>query len=466
MRKLLFVALVQCTSIPDPCAAEGSCVPADSPGVPPPSCDANLDPKDAPSCVADGFAYFVSATGREDGDGTKAHPLRSLPVALAKADANRRSRIYVCEGSYPEPFAAGVSVFGGFECNAWTYTGRKAIVGPLRVERSRDVRLADLRVEAPSAGAPGASSIAARLNASTVTMLRMELVAGSGANGADGPNGAAEPIITVSSGALNADGNTSADAKAKTCTCASGTVTIGGAGGHLVDTGLVASGGQPGSAGAPGQNTGMCRDTQFLYPQALGFNGSPGADAPPLLTATKVGVLAPEGWTPSLAPDGTRSGAVGQGGGGGGARTNGTRGGGGACGGCGGSPGKGGHGGGASIALASFASTVTLIAVSLATGTAGNGGAGGKGGDGAPGGKGGDGDCSGGDGGNGGRGSDAPGGPGGLSAGIVWVGEKPSYDPNSTTFQLGPAGAGGPGGHADNGGRAGLQGNDLQGPEL
>lgn len=469
MRRLLLLMLLQCTPIPDPCEAAGSCAEEGATVAPPAACDAAADPKDAPACVDDSFAYFVSSRGTEDGDGTKARPLRALSAGVAKAAANRRSRIYVCEGRYPEPLLTSVSVFGGFDCAQWIHNGSKPVVGPVTLDGSVGVRLADLRIEAPDASSPGASSIALIANASTATMSRLSLVAGAGNAGADGVAGKTESIVAVSSGSLDANANPAAPTS-KSCTCASGGLTSGGAPGRLMGSSpaviVLATPGLPaGSGGAAGPTAGFC--TPGL---GLGGDGSGGAAAPFVPPSPGLGTLSAQGWTPATAPNATLAGAVGQGGGGGGFPGSGgpayDYAGGGGCGGCPGTPGTGGHGGGASIALISYNSTLTLVDVSLETKLAGNGGAGGKGGDGAPGGSGGVGQCSGGNGGKGGQGSSAPGGPGGISVGILWVGAKPEYDPTATVFVLGPAGAGGAGGAPENPGPPGLRANDVQGPEL
>lgn len=454
MRRLLLLALLQCTPIPSPCDAPGSCAPADGAGVvpPPAGCDAAAEPKDSPACVVDGFAYFVSATGSDAGVGTKARPFRSLRSSLEKAAQTGVQRIYVCEGRYPEPLATRLSVFGGFDCANWTHTGSKATFESLRVD-SAVVRISDVRVEAPDGVGAGASSVAAFVHASTVSLIRVDLIAGTGApgeGGATGPSGDLEPIYNESGGPANPNGFVSGDGipVTKTCFCGSARArTAGGRGGangiFLPEPGEPDLGG-----GAPGTNGDPCVAAND------GQAGQAGPAAPAATARPNLGTLTAEGWSPATSEDATLSGGVAQGGGGGGGSQ--LFGGGGGCGGCGGGPGKGGHGGGASIGLAAHDATVDLVAVAIQTRAGGTGGPGGKGGEGGMGGKGGNTACRGGDGGRGGAGSAAPGGPGGISVGILYVGPVPIYDA-ATTIATGAAGDPGPGGAPENPGPPGIQ---------
>ena len=97
---------------------------------PPPGCDPAADPKDAPLCVVDAFGLFVDpASGDDKNDGARATPLKTLGAAIATRTG--KPRIYLCEGVAPESVKlnAPVSIFGGFRCNDWSYSGVRTTVG-------------------------------------------------------------------------------------------------------------------------------------------------------------------------------------------------------------------------------------------------------------------------------------------------------------------------------------------------
>jgi len=134
----------------------------------PAGCDTTLEPRDAPACVADGFGVFVDAArGSDQGPGTRASPLKTISAAIAKRDT--ATRVYVCEGSYPEAVRLdrAVSVYGGFACGTWRYASKATRIAPRDVATALTivgvpdaVVIADLSLEAP-AGMPGrVSSIA------------------------------------------------------------------------------------------------------------------------------------------------------------------------------------------------------------------------------------------------------------------------------------------------------------------
>jgi hypothetical protein len=437
----LTLALAGCPStLRDACDVDGVCVGPDggpdSPAIgeggadvaqPPVGCDALAEPKDAPKCVVSDFGVFVDGTSGADGNaGTRESPVKSIGAALGKL--GNKNRIYVCSGTYAEhvKLTSAASVYGGFACGSWSYTGDKAKVAPtdagyaLEVNKvSSAVTIADVSLTAIAGTAASVSSIAALVSeASGVTLTRCELNAGAGFVGKKGDDGAPgmpdKPLDGQSA-------NMSTPGALKTCTCSSGGTTSGGGGGAVVGAGqdgapvLAPTAGKDGKAGAA--NT-PCNDPEPPK-NGGGHTGADAASASDATPITTIGKLSSTGWTPSSGTAGT-AGSPGQGGGGGGGRSG--AGGGGACGGCGGTGGKGGSGGGASVALASFNATVKLVASTLTSAKGGVGGPGGGGGGGSGGGGGGlagagaPNGCGGGDGGKGGNGGNGGGGAGGVTA--------------------------------------------------
>lgn len=479
---VLLLSLAACPStLSNACDVDGVCVAgdggADSPATaeggadvaqPPAGCDPLAEPKDAPKCVVSEFGVFVDGTGGADGNaGTRESPVKSIGAALGKL--GNKNRIYVCSGTYAEhvKVTSAVSIYGGFACGGWSYTGEKAKVAPadagyaLEVSKvSSAVTIADVSLTAIAGTAASVSSIAALVSeASGVTLTRCELKAGAGFDGKKGDDGA-PGMPDKALGGLSA--NMSTPGGLKTCSCSSGGMTSGGGGG------AVASDGQNGGPTTPenplGHNGKAGLGNQACTGVGSTGGGNPGADAPNASDATPIttlGKLSATGWTPSSGTAGT-SGTPGQGGGGGGGRDG--AGGGGACGGCGGTGGKGGSGGGASVALASFNATVKLVSSTLTSAKGGGGGAGGGGGPGGGGGGGAIGGapngCGGGDGGKGGNGGAGGGGAGGVSASVLYTGPRPTTE--STTLTPGDFGAKGPGGGASNAGVDGVKGDFVE----
>lgn len=475
-----------------------------------PACDPTKDPADEPCVLDNALGVFVaSAAGIEgdtdageagaesvNGDGSMARPYATIAQALANLGG--KTRVYVCNGSYGEQvrLTTAVSVYGGLACagdaggRVWSYAGESAQVTPpspgyaLTVEGvdAGSVTLEDLSFTAPSATTQGTSSIAALVTSSVVTLRRVTLSAGNGADGEAGADGTQTPNYV---GGAAPDGGTQVSPGPP----GSGTLRISGGGGGVTqclvfgasaggDGGLGCDAG-PGSPGlgAPGTAT---PEPPVTVPGRDGLPGGtledggadasavadndPGADglagdggvAP---AAQDYGTLSPSGWMPSSGGNGD-PGNPGQGGAGAtdplygmcGTSTESIGGGGGGAGGCGGTGGQAGGGGGGSIALVSIASTVALTSCTVVTADGGNGGAGGAGQDGQAGGSGGNAtfpaaSAAGAPGGNGAGGSGGAGGIGGISAGIVESGSMITVDPTTST-KPGSPGAGGASGPA------------------
>jgi hypothetical protein len=414
--------------------------PSDAlPDVPvPPGCDAAADPKDAPKCVVSEFGVFADATaGADTNPGTKDAPVKTLAAALSKLAG--KARVYVCEGTYPEHLALStpVSLYAGFACASWSYTGAKAKVAPADAGYALEVKgasgpviLADLDVTAKDADAPGESSVAAFvLNSTNVTLRRVTLTAGNGMDGTDGTTAADFAPTNAPDGTAGAAGG----AATPNPSCLS---SIGGAGGKDGTTngaaGVVAVNpvyptGNNGAGGTAGPTCGI--------PAADGSYGLAGAAG---AGAATPGTLDANGWKGT---DGTPGGAGGngQGGGGGAQRVAGGVGGSGGPGGCGGAGGARGTAAGSSVALLVFQSPLALENTALRANDAG------RGGNAANGQKAQLGNltnaspssvataCAGGAGGVGGSGGGGGGGAGGLSAGILYKGTAPTVDGASTS---------------------------------
>ena len=439
-----------------------------------PGCDLGKEPKDAPLCVSDAVGVFVSAMGDDMNPGTKASPVKTLGKALTIVGS--KPRVYVCEGTYAESvdLTKPVSIYGGFKCADWSYSGAKPTVAsskPLHVANVSGATLADLAFTANDAQANGESSIAAFVDSSTLTFLRCALSAGvakDGTNGATGSNYTAVAQSDVSIKGNNASGITGG-APHVCSLCTDSKNSVGGAGGSGGGAPVDGQDGQPNLMGmAPNDGKGGTKDTGSGCANGhKGATGDAGAPAPAPATS---GTLDASGWKPASGTAGTNGGPA-QGAGGGGGGIDGTNmsggGGGGGCGGCGGAAGTGGSGGGASLALVSLSSTLTLTACSLTTKASGKGGTGAAGQSGQLGGFGGlqaAPGCPGGQGGQGGLGGGGAGGAGGLSVAILYKGTKPASDAMTLgSVMLGAKGTGGTGG-ASNNGPDGVAQAELQAP--
>ncbi|HEY1959033.1 MAG TPA: hypothetical protein VGH28_25645 [Polyangiaceae bacterium] len=464
---LVLAIVPKCSSSPDDCTQTSTCPQEGGDGPAPLVCDTTKDPKDALGCLDDRVGVFVSPSGSDTNPGTKAAPFQTIGKALTSVGT--LTRVYVCEGTYAEdvsiaPPVDGVSIYGGFSCTDWSYSGNKPTIGKGNIAlkitgTTKALVIEDVSVKSAD-GIPGnESSIAALVANATgaVTFTRVSLTAGAGFNGQDGAPGA-NYTGTAATG-NNANGNAGGPTLACTCTVNDPNPSVGGAGGQGGGSLQSGAGGGPNLGGGAG---GIMNDA--CAGPGSGGDGNPaptaGTDG---VSPAALGAFDATGWAPTAGATG-KNGAPGQGGGGGAGTAQGG-GGGGGCGGCGGGGGAGGAGGGASIALASIASTVAVNASTLTAGNAGNGGKGAAGQVGQSGGPHGNGSgCSGGAGGNGSAGGTGAGGAGGISVGVLYKGAVPTVD-SATTTATGTAGAKGTGGTAgSNDGIAGVAQASLQAP--
>ncbi|MCC6559590.1 MAG: PGRS family protein [Polyangiaceae bacterium] len=492
------------------CEEGHTCPPATTVGTPPARCV----PGESQAIVGDDCGVFVASDGDDEADGTKDAPMRTLSAAIARAAEGQR-RVYACAEELVEAVKvpAGLAIFGGLDCaDGWAWVGqtRKTTLTaepdaiPLTLlGGEQDTLVHDALVRAADAQTPGGSSIAVLANQAKAVLRRCEIVAGSGSDGAQGPDGLmenppAQPLsgdggIAVAGSVLTAGGAPVVNR------CQDDQTSVGGRGGDGYESygaagsdGLVDYNGQSGSEGLGGNgepdgaslDTWSC-DGASTDLQGNGRAGQNGENGSPGQGASGLGALTASGYTGEPGSAGTR-GKPGQGGGGGGGARfhgsgsgSGASGGSGGAGGCGGQPGQGGGPGGASIALATFEAHVTLAECTLTAGPGGRGGAGGKGqagSAGSQGGKGGDGGvgnagnitgdaCAGGPGGEGGSGGPGGGGRGGHSVAIAYKGQR-AQQSGAVSLSGGTPGEGGPGGDSPVAGNAGSQGITTEELEL
>ena len=434
---------------------------AEGGAVIPATCDLTKSAKDSPDCVVDGVGVFVSPTGKDGARGTKADPLRSIADGVAKASADRKPRVYVCEGTYDAAvtLAEGVSIFGGLSC-AWALTGAKPRLAPakgiaLRVTKVTSAIVVEDFEIAGSAdpNTPSDSAIAVFVSDSgPITLRRVKLSAGAATPGS---NGTKRSNYAGSAAATGGNANGALAGQGASCSCMDATTSKGGNGAAGNGADVSAGGAMPpvGAANSGSSNLTTCGE---------GTVGTNGAAKPAGASTSVPGSLSAQGWSTPNSMINAPNGNPAQGGGGGGAKTQGgtNAGGGGGCGGCGGAGGVSAQSGGSSFALLAFNSSIVVEGGALISGAGGAGGTGGAGQDGEPGGGVGTGACNGGPGGAGAGGTGGSGGAGGHSAPIGFVGTEPHV--TGATLTPGMKGAVGPGGMAGAGpgapGSAGAQG--------
>lgn len=447
--------------------------------------------------VDDTCGIFVSSSKGQDGSaGSKSAPLKTLQQAIDQAKGRP---VYACAEAFAGSvtLAKGSAIYGGLDCNeGWAYVGattKSALTGEADkvalaiTQEAGGAEIVDFTIHAPNAVAAGGSSIAVVADQVTASLLRCEIVAGDGANGAageDAPSTQAKAGVDGSKGGAACSADTVGGGAQVKNDCEM-EKSFGGKGGDgnqdnggSGQTGLPNIGGGQAGQGDDGSAGWSCAINDGNgHPGAPGQLGVAGAGA----AMSELGTLTSSGFTSAAGGDG-QLGKIGQGGGGGGGAkgdstamgllcgspnpVGGASGGSGGAGGCGGVGGKGGKGGGASLALVSLKASLTLTEVTLKIGSGGKGGAGGKSQAGGVGGLGGTGGsnlsisglktgCKGGDGGSGGDGGPGGGGRGGHAIGVAYSGMAPSIGVEQIT-----AGAAGKGGFGGNGNLSGNQGAD------
>nr|MBA3538272.1 DUF1565 domain-containing protein [Deltaproteobacteria bacterium] len=378
-----------------------------------PVCPADALPSTNACSIAEPYGVFVSPAGNDTNPGTRAAPFATFTRAIAAARATQK-RVYACGGTYRgnvvvDSTLDGTTIFGGLDCTTWTYDATaKPVISAPNIPLIVDgvvtgVRFEDIKVVADDAVTHGQSSIAMLVRSSNnVSLVRSELIAGTGAAGSSGTE---NPSFL--SGTKGGEGERACPCVDPTAcpacdpwldpTCGDNGVNY--CGGTEVSGGTSSSWSEPGyglplemAGGAPGISAGM----SCYYGQSYCSNGEVGANGIDYATVPATGEpeLVATGWRGVAGVPGPQGGP-GQGGGAGGNGTNETyesrcypqypelcedtsyadrpSGGGGGGGGCGGLGGSGGEAGGASISLVSLSSDVELSASTLAAVAAGNG---------------------------------------------------------------------------------------------
>lgn len=352
--------------------------------------------------VTEQYGVFVAKDGTAENPGTRKSPLASIAEGIAKAKADKKGRVYVCEGTYVESLEleSGVSIVGGLDCSGstWKLTDKRSTLEAPSSPAVRAVgitaptRVDGLEVKAPDASEPSGSSIGLfAVDSNALTFAKGSITAGNGMKGDDGVEG--EPLVlSVETPAVAGGGNVVLSDRP-------GAPIGGGAGATAVcktPDGLPSmrtAGATGGSSGVYSEffgswNVAMVGVSPFTYPANPGDPSAPtgSGQAGKAGASSPGGTLTDDGFQPGDGTAGT-NGEVGVGGRGAkgqapsiGVVSNryayGRAGGGGGAGGCPGLAGTPGKGGGASMAVALVRSPVRFESMSL---TAGAGGAGGRG---------------------------------------------------------------------------------------
>jgi hypothetical protein len=470
-------------------------------------------------------AVFVKSGAADSGTCTKASPCGSITYAITQTTVAKK-HVYVQAGTYTGivevPTGKNVEIYGGFSAS-WSRRARADVAHKVVLKgakhvtdgeymtvraRSATLKIADLFIEGPSPGdterkdGRGLSSYAVHALSSTVTLERVDVIAGNGATGLPGTVGL--DALTVAAPAKAANGGA---AQQGVSVCDSSTRGAGGAAGANASCNVGTAGGAGGNGGTKDTScgwTGFCSNCNATA-GASGTSGSGtsagggggggnggtscsgvsagGAGGTPFhgtggTAGARGGAIASNFWVGGNGTDGTL-GAHGSGGGGGGGSggcdegtdASGAGGGGGGAGGCAArAGGTGGKAGGLSVGVFASGGTLTVRDVRFIRGNGGAGGSGGPGGRGQTGGDGGDGGAAqgrgqaGGAGGRGGDGGVSGGGGGGAGGGAYAV-LSLSATVNvagTTTYEGGAGGTGGNGGDAPAAGGANADGKAGQ----
>ncbi len=447
-------------------------------------------------------------------------PCATISHGIVRAVQAGKQNVYVQAGTYNEVVVllSGVNVWGGYDANwvraSYSTAGHTVtIVGKQDTTTGGDgeylavrahslivpVTMGDLIIQAPTAqglggnsGLDGRASYAVHANQASLTLVRVEIIGGSGASGGTGAAGTDAVIVDAQSYMSGGTGGAGAQvgdvcndstrggpgaAATNTCTGSpSSRAMNGGPGGQggtedtdcdIFDLDLDATAGARGTnasyvlgsfgtAGAGGTGVNSCGPAGNGY-GGVDANGAAGTGA------SAGGYVIGNGYWYATAgkPGGTGENGSGGGGGGGaggcdtGNDSYGGGGGGGGAGGCAarGGGGGGGGGGGSFGIFAAGNSTVSASSCQIVLGTGAAGGTGGSGGRGQSGGASGQPGARaangsspglGGAGAHGGHGGGGGGGQGGRGVGIGWT--PGSTIDQTCTFTDGSAGGGGTGG--------------------
>ena len=443
-------------------------------------------------------AIYVSTTGSDVSPGTAQQPKRTVNAGIAAAGTAGIVTVLVAVGDYTGGITlnGNLTVRGGYDSLTWlpAALGQTTIYGGFSGSQQQYTTvlafglagvaaLTDMVVVGPDASIAGKGSYGIAVISSTVSVTRVTVMAGDGANGVTGSLGSSALPVNATATMNGTDGG---DAQTGGACNATGRGAAGAAGVGVL------SGTNGGAGGAGGKADQDCGVFSLNLNSTNGVGGSNaativagtfgvgsaggGADSGAAVAAglpgrvtdgagggAGVGVMLTGDYLTTFPGNAGGTGLAGTGGGGGGGsggndavphNSYGAGGGGGGAGGAPGAGGGGGSGGGPSIGIYARNSTITVANSSIVRGKGGNGGAGGPGGQGQSGGTGGLGGAgvsgaspaggNGGTGGRGGHGGGGGGGAGGVSAGIVrYLG---SAIVTGSTYSGGTVGTGGAGG--------------------
>ncbi|MFO0552741.1 MAG: hypothetical protein U0271_30395 [Polyangiaceae bacterium] len=383
---------------------------------------------------------FVTVNGDDEaGDGTPANPYKSVTKAAAQSAGKP---VYVCSGLYTESIALNGEhqVYGGLDCNTggdwqWqldqvsTVTGLPDQIALKVLGENQDVGvIAGFDILAADATVPSGSSIAAIFGNVHYEIRRVSFIAGNGAAGLPGVDGASGQAGIAGANGVSTSGNVLGGVSQ----CGGGD---GGRGGYRGLNNSVSNGaaGTPGPGLALQHNGGLTAFCAGLCaPCSAGGFGEAGANGADGADCSSQGFVDDNGFMPALAGNGSSGSPGSGGGGGGGAMTIYYTGGGGGSGGCGGTGGTAGGSGGSSIAVISLNTVLDFSEVSMQVSNGGDGAAGGAASPFSFGGSGGaaynganDNSCAGGAGGFGGSGGKGGHGAGGHAVLVVYQGSEP-----------------------------------------
>lgn len=425
-----------------------TCAPSAADEPDPEGVDTNCDGADG-SVGTD--VYVDGALGSDTNPGTPVAPLRTLPNALALAQA-RKAHVLLANGDYTLSklsTSGDYTVHGGYPKSFLGSRKRELTVlqaetaAGISIENAGTVHLESLTIQGLDATDELQSTAhALALEVTEAQLVDVEVISGDGLPGANGEEGI--------------EGESGKNAIGKYGTSG---LTCDGA---LQPT--FSNGAQAGSPNGQGGPAGNCTLKLPATTGKPGLPGSSGVNAASLPVVSSGFVSWPNG------SDGT-DGQPGFGGAGGGICSPGATSGGGATGGCPGKPGAGGASGGGSVAILLLSGSLTLENSRVRTGYAGNGGDGGKGGKAGKGGLGAKPSCGygidctklvevcvpasdpykmgcalyGGAGGPGGDGGHGGAGTGGWTIGVVNVAGTTVTIDSGSDFELGITGKGGEG---------------------
>jgi hypothetical protein len=356
----------------------------------------------------DSAIYVSSSQGSVSGDGTQAHPMKSLDAAIAKAAPGKRA-VNACAETYAEQvhFLGGVNVSGDFDCNAGWIKGTShakiasaASPAALASNITTATTIDSVDIVAPDFTDQSQSSLGIVVTSSPALTIKNAIIhAGTGGKGANGANA----VQQSNSGTINGqDGWAAGKCTGSSCqftlhigSPTGGTSSCGGGpGGTGGDSGYSQSNNsswmtvnnEVATVGLPTSATSQTNQGGGLA--SAGQNGAAGVDGKDGQTGNNFGNIVSGAYVPSDGSAGT-DGTPGQGGGGAGAMpissiipaTNnlgyygwGEPGGGGGAGGCAGLAGGAGKGGGASIAIVAIDAGLTLDTVTVESSNGGDGG--------------------------------------------------------------------------------------------